>query len=185
MSKDRGLFRTTGSFAAIVPDVRIRQNSPLSHPPWNVSNVQRDLSCLTQPCSTIPTTTNWMGKDLMKTDNSWERLWAFCYALLYRAGNHYDLLTTAKQKYLHYYGLYHQLNVMFFWTVVVKYHATHYIFPQKLPDFPLSFIVVFLIKIAKICHWKIRQFLKKNIVHNIFYYWHGIARVQENITLSW
>ena len=68
MSKDRGLFRTTGSFAAIVPDVRIRQNSPLSHPPWNVSNVQRDLSCLTQPCSTIQTT-NWMGKALMKTDN--------------------------------------------------------------------------------------------------------------------
>ena len=70
MSKDRGLFRTTGSFAAIVPDVRIRQNSPLSHPPWNVSNVQRDLSCLTQPCSTIQTT-NWMGKALMKTDNTY------------------------------------------------------------------------------------------------------------------
>ena len=80
------------------------------------------------------------------------------------------------KKSLHGYGLY-QLNVMFFWTLVmpvVKYIAQN-IFLQKLPDFSVTnrFLSVFYsVKMPKLDGGKIRQFLKKNILCNIFYYWH-------------
>ena len=59
---------------------------------------------------------------------------------------HYDLLPLAEKKSLHDYGLY-QLNMMFFWALVmsvVKYVA-HYIFLQKLPKFSIMSSLAVLI----------------------------------------